>query len=184
MNATIRQRVDAFVDDLSQLIRKAALEAVHEALGAGQAPAARRGRPARKAAGRPAGSKSAPRSAAGGDVGRVAGALLEEIRRNPGQRLEEIARSMKTTTAILRPALNQLLRDGRVRTEGMARGTRYLAGGGGGAGKKAGARKKAAGKKVGRKKAGKKKAAKRAKKKAGRRKKATRRATAAGPAAA
>lgn len=163
MNANIRERVDSFVADLTQMIREAALEAVQQALGAG-APAARRaGAPGRKQAAKrgPAGGGRKPSgSAPKGNSAQVAEKLLAEIRRQPGQRLEEIARSLKTTTANLRPALDLLLGEGRVRTEGKARGTNYHVGSGTPVRKKAAAKKakKKAGKK---KKASKKKVSKR-----------------------
>ncbi len=164
MNATIRDRVDSFVADLTQMIREAALEAVQQALGAGGASAARRSagpgrKPSAAGKGSSAGGRKSPGAAPKGNAAQVAEKLLAEIRRQPGQRLEEIARALKTTTANLRPALDLLLGQGRVRTEGKARGTNYHVGTGTPVRKKAASKK--AKKKSGKKKASKKKASKR-----------------------
>src|SRR5690606_22428216 len=67
---------------------------------------------------------------------RKADQLLDLIRQQPGLRLEEISRLVGTSTDDLRAAITLLVDQGRVRREGKARGTRYMAGGGGGASKK------------------------------------------------
>jgi hypothetical protein len=175
MKADIRTRVDSFVNDLSELIRRAALEAVQQALGAELAPAGRRtgAAPKQQAGRKKASSKAAGRKVKGAsteDVVQTAGELLAVIRSEPGKRLEEIARNLNTSTDALRPAISMLLEEGRVRTEGKARGTRYLAGGGA-SGKKAASKKKANGRKEKQKKQVKKA------------KKAARRSTASTPAA-
>lgn len=51
--------------------------------------------------------------------------LLEHIRKNPGQRGEEIAAAMGSETAAMRPLMRELIDDGKVRTKGKRRGMRY-----------------------------------------------------------
>src|SRR5947207_2172290 len=120
----IKARVDAFVNDLSDLIRQSALEAVGEALKKGgavvapAAPAARRpGRPAKvveaPVAAKPAGKVGRPAKAAGSSASAAAAAkrragekrspvLLAQvtdqvgnhIKANPGQGVEQIAKAL------------------------------------------------------------------------------------------
>lgn len=163
-NAELRARVDAFVSDLSDLIRQSALEAVRLSLGGDTgAPVARRGRkpgrPAKAAAGRPA-RKGGRTRRSSEDLGQISGSFLTYVKGNPGQRLEEIGTGMGVHTKELKRPVQLLLAEGSIRTEGQRRGTRYFAGGGG-PGRKAKAGKKAAKRKSGRKK-GKRKGGKKA----------------------
>jgi hypothetical protein len=84
------------------------------------------------------------------------GKVLAYVRANPGQRLEEIGRGLRTDTAGLKRPIQVLVADGKLRTEGQKRGTKYFEGGGGR--RKAKAAKKAG--KAGRKVVGRGKAAK------------------------
>lgn len=151
IDSQIRERVNAFVDELADLVRRSALEAVGSALGGPARPSGPRPGPAprrKKKASRKAGA--ARRGSAG--AAQDPAELLAFIKSNPGLRLEELSSQMGIASATLRPAIVRLLGAGEIRTEGKARGTRYTAGGG----RKAGA--------------GRKKAGKRSKKKAARRK--------------
>ena len=51
--------------------------------------------------------------------------LLEHIRKNPGQRGEEVAAAMGTETAAMRPLMRNLIDERKVRTKGERRGMRY-----------------------------------------------------------
>ena len=94
LDSEIRSRIDAFVNDLSNLVKITALESVADALG-GQAALARRGRPpSRRGPGRPRGSGRRAASANGrrkrakrssGDVDATAAKVLAHVRANPGQ---------------------------------------------------------------------------------------------------
>lgn len=152
----ISESVDKFVEELSQLVRQAALESVSEALG-GSAPAQpRRGTSARKttAARRgKAGKKAGRKKAAGGRerrstaaVADVAEALLAHVKANPGQSISDIAAALGATSKELRLPVLKLIEDGKLRTTGQRRGTKYFAGRGGArpAAKKKTARKKKA----------------------------------------
>jgi hypothetical protein len=153
----IRTRIDAFIHEIGALVRKAAVEAVQGALqGAGPAaaPAPRRGRkPGRKAAagkaGRKPGRKSGKRvrrSAA--DLERMGAALLDQVRKSPGARMEEISAALGEDTKDLRRPVQMLVDAGKLRTQGQKRATQYFAGAG-----KARAAKKARKKKATRRKA-------------------------------
>lgn len=57
----------------------------------------------------------------------LATAVLGYIRKNPGQRAEQIAEGMGTTTKELVRPISQLLADKAVKTAGVKRGTTYTA---------------------------------------------------------
>jgi hypothetical protein len=149
----IKNRVDAFVNDLSDLIRQSALEAVAEALKKGgevsSAPVARRpGRPAKvveapvaaKPAGkpgRPAKSSSSASSAAAAKrragekrspvlLAQVTDQVGNHIKSNPGQGVEQIAKALSTTTKELTLPIRKLLGDKKITSKGQKRATRYF----------------------------------------------------------
>jgi hypothetical protein len=170
-DAAIRTRIDSFLAELSGLVRKAALDSVHEVLS-GTAPKRRRrpgrprgsgrrgpGRPPKAARpGRPArASKRIRRSAA--DLEQIAARVLAHVKSNAGHRLEQIGKALKTDTAILKRPIQTLLAARKLRTKGQKRGTMYFAGGGGGGARKAKARGRRPAKRA--RKASKQRAAKR-----------------------
>ena len=149
----IKNRVDAFVNDLSDLIRQSALEAVAEALKKGgevsSAPVARRpGRPAKvveapvaaKPAGkpgRPAKASSSASSAAAAKrragekrspvlLAQVTDQVGNHIKSNPGQGVEQIAKALGTTTKELTLPIRKLLGDKKITSKGQKRATRYF----------------------------------------------------------
>lgn len=135
-NADIRALVDSFVDDLSQHIRAAALEAVRDALLADGAPttsraaAPRRGRP-KKAAAKPRGKggkggKRRRRSAT--EIAAAKSQILAHIKSNPGCAMGELTKSLGESAITIRAQVNELLSAGSIRKEGERRGTRYFAG--------------------------------------------------------
>ena len=148
----IRSSVDQFVAQLTQLVRRAALDSVSEALG-GQAPAA----PARPGPGRPKGS-GRPRKAARGrggrrsssDVGETAERLHAHVSSNPGQSITQIAAALGASSKELRLPVQKLLGDGKVHTKGQRRGTRYYPGRGSAAARKGAGKRKGSKKRGGR----------------------------------
>jgi len=140
----IRTRIDAFVEEISGLVRQAAVEAVRAALQGSTpapSPAARRGRKpgpkaGRKKATRKASGKRIRRSAE--DLERMGAALLDHVRQNPGSRMEEISGALGEDTKDLRRPVQMLVDAGRLRTQGQKRATQYYAG----AGKAGGATRK------------------------------------------
>ena len=153
---TIKLRVDAFVNDLSDLIRQSALEAVSDALkkggGMGMAPAApvarRPGRPAKVVeapvaakpaakVGRPAKASSSASSAAAAKrragekrspvlLAQVTDQVGNHIKTNPGQGVEQIAKALSTTTKELTLPIRKLLGDKKITSKGQKRATRYF----------------------------------------------------------
>lgn len=149
LDTEIRGRIEAFLADISSLVRRSALEAVHEALGGDGTAAA----PARRGPGRPRGSgkagggngrKKTSRSGRGrrssADLESMTAEVLSHVRAHPGQGAEQIGAALGLTSKELRLPMQKLAADRAVRTEGQRRGTKYFAGGRGagpGGGRKA-----------------------------------------------
>ena len=136
----LRNRVEAFMTDIAELVRESALATVYEALGNGAAPARITTRPAPKKATRKVTTrkKGARKATPTGRIRRsseeldaLGEAFLAHVKANPGQRLEEIAPALGEPTSDLKRPVAQLLAAKRLRTEGQKRGTRYFAGSGG-----------------------------------------------------
>ena len=155
MPTTITHQLDshiqAFVTEISGLVRVAALEAVRDALGGSATPAKRGpGRPKgyspkAASASKPAGLTPRPnRSGPRGkrtteDVDATAAKFLSFVKSNDGKRLEEIGKALGIHTADLKLPAQKLLAAKSVKTTGAKRGTKYHAGGGGGGAAKAAA---------------------------------------------
>ena len=134
LDQEIQSRIQSFLDELSGLVKRQALEAVHEALG--QSAPARRGpgrprkvsmRPGRRPkamAKRGVRGKRIRRSPE--DLAKLQASLMSQIRSKKGQRLEEIGKALKTDTAVLKRPIAMLLAAKKVRTEGKKRGTKYF----------------------------------------------------------
>jgi hypothetical protein len=136
LDSTIRIRIDAFVTELTSLVKEAALASVGEALGS--TPRRGPGRPRgtrRRGPGRPRGLGRPPkngRARAGkrskrstGQVDAVAAKVLAHVKGHPGQRLEEIGRALKTPTRNLKLPVSKLLAAKRLKKSGAKRGTKY-----------------------------------------------------------
>jgi len=153
-NNAIQARVNEFVADLEKLVRAAALEAVQSALGmsAGEsrksAPAPRKpGRPAKAAVAKPvaaaaatapAAKPAAPAAKAPAAAKRKKGQKRTQaelsalqakldgyVAANAGKRIEEIAKALSISTSELTRPMKKLMEDGKVRSTGERRATRY-----------------------------------------------------------
>src|SRR5262245_32258233 len=106
LDQDIRTRIDGFLSELADLVKEQALVSVRAALGdSGAAPGRRRGRP--RGPGSPGSGARRGRPAQRGrrstqDVDQLAETVLAHIRANPGQRLEEIGKSLGSPTQILK----------------------------------------------------------------------------------
>jgi DNA-binding NtrC family response regulator len=138
----IRSHVDSFVSQLSALVRKAALEAVADALREGQpsgitsaprkpgraksAPQPQEvkkvGRPARAA--KPARKKGEKRSKE--ELAAMTQRVLEHIRASSGQGVEQIAKDLGTTTKELTLPIRKLLVEKKITSKGEKRATKYF----------------------------------------------------------
>jgi len=144
LDQDIQDRIHTFLSELSGLVKKAALEAVHEALGdngsARRGPGRPRGsgrgpgRP-RKAGRRGARAGGARRAGRGGkrvrrsaaELNQISARVLAQVRSKAGQRLEEIGRALKTDTAVLKRPVALLVAAKKLKTQGQKRGTKYFA---------------------------------------------------------
>jgi hypothetical protein len=131
VNDRIRSRVEAFAQELSALIRDSAMETVRDALGGGgSAPrrGARGGRtatssaPVRAAGRREKGQKRDP-----AEIERLTSRLLDFIKSNAGQRIEQIAAGMGTVTKELNLPVKKLIAQKALKTKGQKRATQYFA---------------------------------------------------------
>jgi hypothetical protein len=158
LDTQIRDCISAFVEELSTLVRRAAVESVQEALGTGATSRTkgtiRRKKKATRGA-RPVRRKGGRRSSE--SVAATAEAIVRHVRSNPGQNVTEIGDALGLSSKDLRLPIQKLVGEKQLRTTGQRRGTRYHP-----AGRRGGVRKKAAAprrKKVTRKKTAKRKAA-------------------------
>jgi hypothetical protein len=130
LNTEIRSKIDAFVEQLTSHVKKAALDSVREALGNGVAPTRRGpGRPrGRTKAARPAPSSNGKRTPE--QVQADAERIANYVRQHPGQRLEQIAAGLGAASNDLKLPVIKLLASKTLRKTGEKRGTMYFAGGG------------------------------------------------------
>jgi hypothetical protein len=131
----VRARVESFVSELSDLIRRSAMDTVQQALAGGEVP--RRGRRgsagavSRRATSSVA-SPKAPRLRAKGakrspdELEELTGQLLTYIKGSPGQRIEQIADGMGTSTKELNLPAKKLLSTKAIKTKGHKRATQYF----------------------------------------------------------
>lgn len=131
----IRARVEQFATELAELIRESAMETVSAALagarpspgrggrrGAAAAAAVSVGRGRGRAAGREKGAKRPP-----DEIERLTGRLLDYVKGNPGQRIEQIADGMGTSTKELNLPAKKLIANKQLKTKGQKRATQYFA---------------------------------------------------------
>lgn len=133
INDTIRAALDAFVEDISNLIQQAALESVEQALAGASVIPGRRGRGAGRAAAVPAfvsvgggaRKKGAKRTAE--ELEQLIKQLHAYIGKNPGQRIEQIAQGLDISTKELNLPAKKLIADKKLSTKGQKRATTYFA---------------------------------------------------------
>jgi|SRR2546430_1801862 hypothetical protein len=118
VNDQIRARVEAFAAELSALIRESAMETVRDALGGGGGGASRSARGSQRGKGR----KRDP-----SEIERLTGKLLDYVKGNPGQRIEQIAAGMGISTRELNLPVKKLFSQKSLRTKGHKRATQYFA---------------------------------------------------------
>jgi hypothetical protein len=126
----IQERVDAFAQELSALIRQAAVESVEQALSGAAAPVRKKagGRPARKAT-----AKKARTKGAGGkrirrspeELEALAGTVTGFLKKNPESSLEEISAGVEIPSAELKKPIADMLAAKALKKKGQKRGTRY-----------------------------------------------------------
>ena len=129
----IRARVEQFAAELAELIRESAMETVSAALTGARPSSGRGGRRAAapvaavrgggrgRAASREKGAKRPP-----DEIERLTGRLLDYVKGNPGQRIEQIADGMGTSTKELNLPAKKLIAGKQLKTKGQKRATQYF----------------------------------------------------------
>ena len=119
---TIRGMVEAFAADLAALLRESAVETVRAALGESSGTS-RRGRGPARSVGpsRTKGAKRPPQ-----EIERLTTRLRDYVKANPGQRIEQIAKGLGTSTRELNLPAKKLLGQKQLRTRGEKRATKYF----------------------------------------------------------
>lgn len=128
----IDQQVGLFVRNVSELVRKAAIEALQQAIivpgvdaTAGSALEPKKGRrPAKSKAKRLARKPAPPQDTA--ELSALRDRLYEAVASHPGERMEPIAQVLGRTPSALRTSIRALVKDGRVSKVGKGRATRYF----------------------------------------------------------
>lgn len=132
----MNRTVAAFVAQITELARRAAIDTLEAALSGraarGAAAAASPG-PGRV---RGRGAKRSP-----DELDKLAERFQAFVKENPGLRIEQINKQLGTTTKDLALPIRKLLAEGAIHAKGQKRSTTYFAGSGGGGG---GGRKKKA----------------------------------------
>lgn len=113
LETQLQARIEAFANDITAILQRAVAASVADALKVG--PGRAKGRAAR----------GPVRSAAQDSAARTA--LLREIQRKGGRRMEELSKAMRTPSKVLRGSIKALLADKKIKTTGQARGTKYFA---------------------------------------------------------
>jgi hypothetical protein len=146
INSQIQARVEGFVNELSQLVRQAAIDAVADVLkvdaprrAAAAAAPPRLAPPARIPApkGRPAGKAPTARATAAAkrragekrtpaELNQITDRVGDYIKSNPGQGIEQIAKSLTTSTKELTLPVKKLLGEKKIFAKGQKRATRYF----------------------------------------------------------
>lgn len=126
----IRILVENFTNDLSKVMRRAALEEVHAKLSLAIGEVA----PMRRGPGRPRATvaKGIVRVRRGGkraasDLAAMSDRLLAHVKSNPGQRGEQIAAALGTDVSTMRLPMQKLITGKKVKVKGQRRGTKYFA---------------------------------------------------------
>ena len=121
-NQQIRDAIEAFVEELSVLVRAAALQSVTEVFGSAGAGGRRgRGSAVGGAPRREKGEKRSPQA-----LSQLVGRLLTEIKAKPGLRMEQIAKALGSTTKDLALPAKKLLAEKKIKTKGERRATKYF----------------------------------------------------------
>lgn len=121
-NQQIRDAIEAFVEELSALVRTAALQSVTEVFGT-SGSGGRRGRGGAIGASvrRAKGEKRSPQA-----LTQLVGRLLSEIKAKPGLRMEQIAKTLGSTTKDLALPAKKLIAEKKIKTKGERRATKYF----------------------------------------------------------
>jgi hypothetical protein len=127
LDSKIQDHIQSFVDELTLLIKRAAVHSVAEALSGGSRRGPGRPPGSRRAAGeigsvRRKGAKRDPE-----ELERLTDKLLSYIKSNDGQRIEQIGEALGVKTKELALPAKKLIAGKKIRTTGTRRATKYFA---------------------------------------------------------
>ncbi|MCC6900727.1 MAG: hypothetical protein IT377_17230 [Polyangiaceae bacterium] len=118
LDRQIRARVDAFVLEIGDLVRRAALEAVSEALGK-PARAAARDKP-------PSKTRARGNKRSSSELDSLASRIVRHVGDHPGSGASEIAKALGVATRDLVLPTKKLVSSGDLTTKGQKRATKYF----------------------------------------------------------
>jgi hypothetical protein len=124
--------VESFVAQITELARRAAMNTLESAFGgrAGRAGGARAALASAMTAaarvGRPRGGRGAKRTAE--DIEALSSKFASFVKANPGLRIEQINKELKTTTKDLALPIRKLIAEGMISAKGNKRSTAYFPG--------------------------------------------------------
>jgi len=118
IDVQIKERLQAFVNELDLLVRKSTLDSLRGVLEGGAAPA-RRGRP-------PGSGRGPGRPAATGSTDDLPAKITAHVRSSPGQTVGEIVSAVGGKSAAVKKTIKAMLDAGDLRKAGQKRGTRYF----------------------------------------------------------
>ncbi len=121
IESEIRSRVQAFADEITALIRASAFDIVNSALGGSAVRGRRGGAVSARMSKRPKGAKRDPAA-----IARLTETLDTFIKKNPGQRIEQIGKTLGIATKDLALPVKKLLAGKRIATKGQKRSTKYF----------------------------------------------------------
>jgi len=126
LEAALAALVHAFVEQISNVARRAAIGHLELAFGGAPVRPDRLGAAIRigSRGGRPRGSRNPKRTAA--DLRRLATTFLSFVQAYPGLRIEQINERIGTTTYELALPIRKLVADGQISPQGAKRSTRYF----------------------------------------------------------
>ena len=127
-NAQIRKRIDAFVSELTRLVREAALDAVTNALKQPLdiASLRRLGRTRTGATTRRRGGRSRSGKRPDAEIESTSRQLLDYVADHPGQGIEQIAKALGTQSKLLTLPIKRTIAAGQLVSKGHKRATRYF----------------------------------------------------------
>ena len=125
-DTAIREAVEAFVEQLSGLIRQSALESVQSLLAGGAGPSRRGSKGARvptlAARGKRKGAKRTPE-----ELDALVKKFHTHVAKHPGQRIEQIGQILAIPTKELALPVKRLMSEKKLSSKGQKRATTYFA---------------------------------------------------------
>jgi hypothetical protein len=123
----MNRAVEAFVNQISDLARQAAMQTLESAFGGGgqRRVAVASAAPVAKV-GRPPGGRGAKRTSE--DLEALSSQVASFVKANPGLRIEQINKALGTTTKDLALPIRKLLGESVITSKGQKRATTYFPG--------------------------------------------------------